>query len=66
MDRYELDNLLRSIAMLTPRVMALDREQALRILDELAAMKVELERLKRALHELMAGIETVEDAWRGR
>jgi hypothetical protein len=55
MDRqYELDTLGRSIAMLSPGVNALSREEAMRLLSELAdAQERRLDRLRAGLHRLL-------------
>jgi ABC-type taurine transport system ATPase subunit len=50
---YELDILRRSLAMLTPGVPALRREQALELLDELVEVQHRLDRLKRELRRLV-------------
>ena len=50
--RYELDNLRRSMAMLTPGVKALTREDALTLLDELYDVQARLDRLREALRRL--------------
>jgi len=44
---YELEQLRRSIAMLSPGARALDREQALRVLADLQAAQKEMEGLRR-------------------
>lgn len=52
--RYELEIMRRSLAMLTPGVRALTREEALRLVEELAAVQAQLDRLReglRSLHE---------------
>jgi len=51
--RYELENLRRSIVMLTPGVSALTREEALTILEELTSLQERLNRLKSGLRELL-------------
>ena len=51
--RYEIENLRRSVAMLPPgRPDALDRERALRLLDELVESQDRLEQVRRRLREL--------------
>jgi hypothetical protein len=51
--RYELDNLRRSIVMLSPGVNALSREEAMRLLSELADAQERLDRLRARLHRLL-------------
>jgi len=48
---YELENLRRSIAMLSPGARALDREQALRVLADLQAAQRERDELRERLAE---------------
>jgi hypothetical protein len=48
---YELENLRRSIAMLSPGARALDREQALRVLADLQAAQRERDELRARLRE---------------
>jgi len=48
---YELENLRRSIAMLSPGSRALDREQALRLLADLQAAQRERDGLRAKLEE---------------
>lgn len=50
--RYELENLRRSLALLTPGVPALDREQAIRLLEELQDVQGRLDVLKLRLRRL--------------
>ena len=51
--RYEIENLRRSIAMLTPGARdALDRERALTLLEELQDVQRRLDHLKERLREL--------------
>jgi hypothetical protein len=51
--RYELEIMRRSLAMLTPGVRALTREEALRLVEELAAVQTQLERLRDGLRRLI-------------
>jgi hypothetical protein len=52
--RYEIENLRRSIAMLSPGVAApLDREDALRLLGELQDVQRRLEGLRDGLRRLV-------------
>ena len=52
--RHELINLRRSIAMLTPGAQApIERNEALRLLDELADVEQRLERLRSGLRRLV-------------
>ncbi len=55
--RYELEQLRRSIVMLTPGVPALSREEAISLLEELAEVQGRLDRLRAGLRELLAGAE---------
>lgn len=48
---YELEQLRRSIAMLSPGARALDREQALRVLADLQAAQREAEELRERLED---------------
>jgi len=48
---YELEQLRRSIAMLSPGARALDREQALRVLADLQAAQRERDELRDRLKE---------------
>lgn len=50
---YELEILRRSVAMLSPGAPALRREDALRLLGELAAVEARLERLLAELRRLV-------------
>lgn len=52
--RYELENMRRSLAMLTPGVRALTREEALTLVEELAAVQAQLDRLRDGLRRLIA------------
>jgi hypothetical protein len=52
--RYEIEILRRSIAMLSPEANALKREQAIPLLDELAEVSEQLERLRAGLRALIA------------
>lgn len=52
--RYELENMRRSLAMLTPGDRALTREEALRLVEELAAVQAQLDRLRDGLRRLIA------------
>jgi hypothetical protein len=56
-DRYELDRRLRSLAMLTPRQMALNREDAMARVEELAATEERLCRIRDGLRRLLADLE---------
>ncbi|MGH9024200.1 MAG: hypothetical protein ACRDV9_14060 [Acidimicrobiia bacterium] len=51
--RYELDSLRRSIVMLSPGVNALSREDAMRLLSELADGQERLDRLRAGLQRLL-------------
>jgi hypothetical protein len=51
--RYGLDNLRRSISMLTPGVPALAREEALSLLEELASLQERLDHLRSGLRRLL-------------
>ena len=55
--RHELENLRRSIAMLTPGVSALTREQALDLLAELEDLGTRLRRLRTGLTAMLADDE---------
>jgi len=50
--RHELENLRRSIAMLTPGAKALTREEALLLFQELGDVRTRLDHLRRALRQL--------------
>jgi len=51
--RHEIEHLRRSVAMLPPgRPDALDRERALRLLDELVESQDRLDHVRRRLREL--------------
>jgi hypothetical protein len=52
--RYELENMRRSLAMLTPGVRALTREEALTLVEELADVQARLDRLRDGLRRLIA------------
>lgn len=52
--RYEIEILRRSLAMLTPGVRALTREEALELVEELADVRERLERLEQGLRALLA------------
>lgn len=52
--RYELENMRRSLAMLTPGVRALTREEALTLVEELADVQAQLDRLRDGLRRLIA------------
>jgi hypothetical protein len=55
MDRLrELEGLRRSIAMLQPQAMALDREKAMRLIRELEEAEERLKRLRSGLARLLA------------
>jgi hypothetical protein len=64
MEPYEYELLRRSIAMLTPGAPAIEREEALSLLHELASIRAELDQLKQGLRDLVAGIEAVETSRR--
>lgn len=51
--RHELENLRRSMAMLSPGAQALSREEALTILEELADVQHHLDHLKGGLRRLI-------------
>lgn len=51
--RYEIENLRRSLSMLTPGVPALSREEALALLSELSVTQRRLDRLRAGLHQLL-------------
>jgi hypothetical protein len=51
--RHQLDNLHRSIMMLTPGVPALSREEALTLLEELNRLQARLDSLLAGLRELL-------------
>lgn len=51
--RYELENLRRSLTMLTPGVPALSREEALALLSELSVTQRRLDRLRSGLQRLL-------------
>lgn len=51
--RYELDALRRSIAMLTPGVSALSREEAMDLLGELVEVQERVDRLRAGLRRLL-------------
>ena len=51
--RHQLDNLRRSIIMLTPGVPALSREQAISLLEELTELQERLDRLQVGLRQLL-------------
>jgi hypothetical protein len=54
MDRLrELEGLRRSIAMLSPRAMALDREKAMKLIRELEEAEERLKRLRTGLARLL-------------
>lgn len=50
--RYKLESLRRSIAMLTPQSMALNREHAGELLDRLCELEKLVEDLRRLLYAL--------------
>lgn len=52
--RYEIEILRRSLAMLTPGVRALTREEALELVEELAKVRERLDRLEQGLRALLA------------
>jgi hypothetical protein len=51
--RHQLDNLRRSIVMLTPGVPALSREEAISLLEELTELRERLDRLQAGLRQLL-------------
>ncbi|HSH23787.1 MAG TPA: hypothetical protein VK975_06985 [Acidimicrobiales bacterium] len=51
--RHELEVMRRSLAMLTPGVPALTREDALRLVEELAQVQTQLDRLREGLRRLL-------------
>jgi hypothetical protein len=51
--RYELESMRRSLAILTPGVRALTREEALDLVEELAEVQERLDRLREGLRELL-------------
>ena len=51
--RHELETMGLSLAMLTPGVLALSREEALRLVQELADVQAELDRLRAGLRRLL-------------
>lgn len=54
MDRgHQLDNLRRSIIMLTPGVPALSREEAISLLEELTDLRERLDKLQGGLRQLL-------------
>jgi hypothetical protein len=56
--RYELDRKLRSIAMLRPQhPAALTREEAMALVEELAAMEERLRRAREALRALLGELD---------
>jgi hypothetical protein len=52
--RYKIEILRRSLAMLTPGVGALTREEALELVEELADVRERLERLGQGMRALLA------------
>ena len=50
--RHALENLRRSVAMLTPGAHALPREEALRLIEEVADVSDRLDRLRAELRRL--------------
>jgi hypothetical protein len=55
--RYELELMRRSLAMLTPGVQALTREEALRLVEELVQLQAHLDRLRDGLRRLIADMD---------
>jgi hypothetical protein len=53
MAREELEQLRRSIAMLRPGSMAMNREDAMHLVSQLGAVEERLERLRRRLRQLL-------------
>jgi hypothetical protein len=51
--RHQVDNLRRSIIMLTPGVPALSREEAISLLKELTELQERLDRLQVGLRQLL-------------
>jgi hypothetical protein len=51
--RYDLENLRRSLIMLSPGTQALSREAALRLLEELTEVQETLDRLRSGLRRLL-------------
>ncbi len=51
--RYELEIMRRSLAMLTPGVRALTREEALQLVEELADVQAQFDRLREGLRSLI-------------
>jgi hypothetical protein len=51
--RHQLDNLRRSIVMLTPGVAALSREEAISLLEELTELRERLDGLQAGLRQLL-------------
>lgn len=51
--RYELEILRRSLAMLSPEVQALSREDAIRLIEELTAVQDRLDHLREGLRQLI-------------
>lgn len=52
MDKHDLENLRRSISMLSPRQLALRREEAVLLLEELAEVQERLNTLRSELRRL--------------
>lgn len=50
--RHELENLRRSLAMLTPGTKAITREEALLLFQELGDVRTRLNRLRQTLRQL--------------
>lgn len=50
--RHRIENLRRSVAMLAPGQMALDREKACRLLDRLHDLEVFVDEIQRLLDDL--------------
>lgn len=53
--RYELEIMRRSLAMLSPGVQALSREDAIALVEELTGVQDQLERLRDGLRRLIDG-----------
>lgn len=51
--RYELEIMRRSLAMLSPGVQALSREDAIRLIEELTAVQDRLDHLRDGLRQLI-------------
>jgi vacuolar-type H+-ATPase subunit D/Vma8 len=56
---YELDHLRRSLAMLRPGGPALDREKAMRLVEELQSFEQEVRRLRQGMQDLLDGSRSI-------